>query len=128
MKFSLSTMDCGKLPKNTSDDILARLPIVPLVPHERWLDTTPSAVKKHTSAGDDVAAMLHEIIGEEENPNVAAGVKWSDYICARRQLEPAMNFQLLVNKRFNGFFNAAFCYWTLAGFPQNYYEPLATNN
>ena len=70
--------------KKTSDDILARLPIVPLVLHARGLDTTPSAVKKQPSAGDDVAAMLHEIIGEEENPNVAAGVNWVDYICERR--------------------------------------------
>ena len=38
--------------------------------HGGWIPQ-PSAVKKHTSAGDDVAAILHEIIGVEENPNVA---------------------------------------------------------
>ncbi len=115
--------------ETTSDDILARLAIVPLVLEARGLDTTPRAVEKLTSAGDEKAAVILDTIAREEIPHVAAGVKWFDYICERRGLDPATAFQDLVRKRFKGLLKPPFAIdaRTAAGFPREYYEPLATD-
>ena len=113
--------------ESTADDILARLAIVPLVLEARGLDTTPGAIKKLKSAGDEMAASVLETICREEIPHVAVGVKWFDYICERRGLEPARTFQDLVGKRFKGLLKPPFAIEarTAAGFPRSYYEPLA---
>ena len=60
--------------RSTSDDILARLAIVPLVLEARGLDTTPGAIEKLKSAGDEVAASILSTIAQEI-AHVAAGVK-----------------------------------------------------
>jgi len=115
--------------ENTSDDILARLAIVPLVLEARGLDTTPMAIEKLTAAGDQKAAKILETIAREEIPHVAAGVKWFDHICGLRGLEPAKTFQDLVRKRFKGLLKPPFAIdaRTAAGFPREYYEPLAAD-
>ncbi len=117
-----------KAAESTSDDILARLAIVPLVLEARGLDTTPVAIQKLKSVGDEIAASILNTIAQEEIAHVAAGVKWFDYICNRRGLNPAQTFQDLVRKRFKGPLKPPFAIEarTAAGFPRAYYEPLAT--
>ena len=113
----------------TSDDILARLAVVPLVLEARGLDTTPGAIQKLKTVGDEIAASILETISQEEIPPVAAGVKWFDYICERRGLVPAKTFQNLVQKRFKGFLKPPFAIEarTAAGFPRTYYEPISAH-
>ena len=115
--------------ESTADDILARLAVVPLVLEARGLDTTPGAIKKLKSVGDAMAASILETIAREEIPHVAAGVKWFNYICGRRGLDPAKTFQDLVRKRFKGIIKPPFAInaRTAAGFPRAYYEPLAAS-
>lgn len=115
--------------ESTADDVLARLAIVPLVLEARGLDTTPGAVQKLKSAGDEMAASILETIAREEIPHVAVGVKWFDYICERRSLDPARTFQYLVRKRFKGHLKPPFAIEarTAAGFPRAYYEPLTAD-
>ena len=113
----------------TSDDILARLAVVPLVLEARGLDTTPGAIQKLKTVGDEIAASILETISQEEIPHVAAGVKWFDYICERRGLDPAKTFQNLVQKRFKGYLKPPFAIEarTAAGFPRTYYEPISAH-
>ncbi|HIC60355.1 MAG TPA: ferritin-like domain-containing protein [Rhodospirillales bacterium] len=113
--------------EKTSDDILSRLAIVPLVLEARGLDTTPGAINKLSATGDTKAARILKIIGEEEISHVATGVRWFHHICKSRELEPASTFQLLVKSQFNGFLKPPFATYarTLAGFPRFYYEPLS---
>ena len=74
-----------------------------------------------------MAASILETIAREEIPHVAAGVKWFNYICEQRGLDPANTFQDLVRKRFKGLLKPPFAIdaRTAAGFPRAYYEPLA---
>jgi len=113
--------------EKTSDYILSRLAIVPLVLEARGLDTTPGAINKLSATGDTKAARILKIIGEEEISHVATGVRWFHHICKSRELEPASTFQLLVKSQFNGFLKPPFATYarTLAGFPRFYYEPLS---
>ena len=80
----------------TSDDLLARLAIVPLVLEARGLDVTPSMIDSLRDAGDDASASVLAIILEEEVGHVAAGWRWFDHLCRREGHEPGEAFQGLV--------------------------------
>ncbi|NQV54758.1 MAG: ferritin-like domain-containing protein [Rhodospirillales bacterium] len=112
---------------DTADDLLARLAIVPLVLEARGLDATPAAIQRLKSAGDEEAANILAQIGEEEIPHVAAGVRWFEYLCEQRGLEPKSTYQELVKARFKGQIKAPFAVDArqAAGFDAEYYEPLS---
>ncbi|MEK9673048.1 MAG: ferritin-like domain-containing protein [Rhodospirillaceae bacterium] len=112
---------------DTADDLLARLAVVPMVLEARGLDTTPDAVRRLIDAGDPETAAILEKIGTEEIPHVAAGVRWFNFICARRGLDPAATFQATVRRRFQGQIKPPFNddARRQADFPPEYYRPLA---
>lgn len=113
--------------EETADDLAARLALVPMVLEARGLDTTPDAVARLTRAGDAPTAAILRRIGDEEIPHVAAGVRWFDFLCARRGLAPAAHFQTLVRTRFKGAIKPPFneSARRQAGFDSAYYAPLA---
>ncbi|MEK9677273.1 MAG: ferritin-like domain-containing protein [Rhodospirillaceae bacterium] len=113
--------------ESTTDDILARLALVPLVLEARGLDTAPMAVEKLTAAGDQKAVDILSVIAREEVAHVAAGVRWFEEICEQRNLEPAKTFQSLVRSLFKGELKPPFAKEArdAAGFPAEYYEPLS---
>jgi uncharacterized ferritin-like protein (DUF455 family) len=113
--------------RDSADDLLARLAIVPLVLEARGLDTTPGAVKRLHEFGDIEAADILATIAEEEIPHVAFGVKWFTAICDKRGLRPEATFQALVRSRFKGKLKAPFATdaRSRAGFMPEFYEPLA---
>ncbi len=110
--------------RDTTDDILARLAIVPMVLEARGLDTTPKAVQDLMASGDTETAQLMEKIAVEEIPHVRAGVQWFEHICAERGIDPVSSFRIIVNDRFKGKlrppFNAEAR--TRAGMPPAYYS------
>ena len=112
---------------STADDLLARLALVPMVLEARGLDTTPTAVRRLRDAGDAASADILETIGVEEIPHVAAGVRWFEYLCARRSLEPVATFRRLVDEHFRGTLKPPFNddARAEAGFSPNYYQPKA---
>lgn len=112
--------------ENTADDLLARLALVPMVLEARGLDTTPKAVTDLEAAGDRETARILAKIGREEVPHVAAGVRWFEYICEQRQLEPTLTFHGLVNQRFAGTIKPPFNreLRDAAGMSISYYEPV----
>jgi uncharacterized ferritin-like protein (DUF455 family) len=112
--------------KNTSDDIAARLALVPMVLEARGLDTTPKAVQRLSSAGDKESSKILEKIGIEEIPHVATGVRWFKFICKKRGVNPIPEFHRLVEERFRGKLKAPFnnTARAKAQFPKAYYQPL----
>ena len=112
---------------DTSDDLLARLALVPMVLEARGLDTTPDAVHRLKSAGDPETAAMLARIGAEEVPHVAAGVRWFEFICRRRGIDPVATFHDTIRKRFKGIIKAPFNTAARrdAGFSEAYYQPLA---
>lgn len=110
--------------ERTSDDLLARLALVPMVLEARGLDTTPKAVRDLEAAGDHETARILAKIGQEEVPHVAAGVRWFEFLCARRDIPPVSTFQGLVQQRFAGTIKPPFNQELreAAGMARNYYD------
>jgi len=108
---------------DTADDLLARLAVVPMILEARGLDTTPGAVQRLTAAGDKETARLLETIGREEIPHVAAGVRWFEFLCERRGLQPVATFRQLARSRYNGVMKPPFNHAAraAAGMAEPYY-------
>lgn len=86
----------------TRHDILDRMALVPMTLEARGLDTTPATVERLTKNGDEATAKIMAQIGKEEIDHVAAGVRWFEYICKKRDLEPISTFKSLTVKNFKG--------------------------
>lgn len=111
----------------TADDLLARLAVVPLVLEARGLDVTPAMAARLDSAGDRQSAAILRHIYAQEIGHVAVGVRWFDRVCGTRGLDPAAVFRERVERCFKGDLKAPFNREAraAAGFPADYYEPLA---
>lgn len=111
--------------EKTSDTLLARLALVPLVLEARGLDTTPPTVAKLRSNGDEATAALLDEIAEDEISHVAAGIRWFEHGCAQRGLEPIATYKALVAERFRGQIKPPFNLEARdrAKFARAYYEP-----
>jgi uncharacterized ferritin-like protein (DUF455 family) len=111
----------------TTHDLLARLAVVPLVLEARGLDVTPEMILRLERAGDAASAAALRRIYQDEIGHVAAGLRWFEWLCQRRGLDPAAAFHDCVRRHFTGAlkppFNAEAR--SAAGFPAGYYEPLA---
>jgi len=111
--------------ENTSDDLAARLALVPMLLEARALDTTPATVARLEKNGDAATATVMAEIGEDEIGHVAAGVRWFEHVCARRGLEPIATYRALVSERFKGQLKPPFNGQARdrAQFNRAYYEP-----
>lgn len=88
--------------RKTSDSILARLAIAPMVLEARGLDVTPPMMDKLAAAGDDEAVAALQVIYSEEVAHVATGVKWFTRIAGSQGYDPKALFHELVRERFPG--------------------------
>jgi uncharacterized ferritin-like protein (DUF455 family) len=113
--------------EKTADDPLARLAAVPMVLEARGLDTTPAAVERLRAAGDADSADLLARIGREEEPHVAAGVRWYEHLCGERGLDPVPTFHRLVRDRLAISLKPPFAVEArdAAGMAEAYYRPAA---
>mgnify|MGYP001444584515 CR=1 FL=1 len=87
---------------DTSDDLLARLAVVPLVLEARGLDVTPGMIERLNRAGDTASAAILEVIYREEVGHVATGMRWFRHVCAERGLQPEATWKAIVAQRFRG--------------------------
>lgn len=88
--------------RTTDDDVLARLAIVPMTLEARGLDTTPAAITRLNQAGDPESAAILQRIATEEIPHVTAGVRWFEYVCQQRKLDPVLSYRTFIRTRFGG--------------------------
>lgn len=112
---------------DTSDDILARLAVVPLVLEARGLDVTPRMITSLRSAGDEASAAILETIYRDEIGHVAIGRRWFEHLCAARGCDPVTTWQDLVRNRYRGTLKPPFNDDARAdaGFGTDFYGPLS---
>jgi uncharacterized ferritin-like protein (DUF455 family) len=86
----------------TADDLCARLAVIPMTLEARGLDTTPATCAKLRGNGDEATAAILERIFADEIKHLAVGVRWFEFECARRQIEPHAHYHALLAARFTG--------------------------
>lgn len=108
----------------TADDLLARLAIVPLVLEARGLDVTPDMTARLERAGDQDSAAILARIYRDEIGHVATGVRWFEFLCAMRRLDPWHTFRDRVRRHFTGALKPPFNHAAraAAGFEAAYYD------
>lgn len=84
--------------EKTTDDILARLALVPRTLEARGLDATPPLRAKLAQAGEMEAAAILDIILADEIGHVLIGNRWFNWVCQERGLEPVATYALLAEK------------------------------
>jgi len=113
--------------EDTTEDLMGRLTVVPMVLEARGLDVTPGMIEIFRKAGltDAVAAL--ETIYAEEVGHVAYGSKWFHFLCGRHELDPKETFHALVRRYFHGVLKPPFNEEKRAeaGLPPDFYWPLA---
>jgi len=108
---------------DTSDDLLARLAVVPLVLEARGLDVTPAMIERLERAGDVESVAILEVIYREEVGHVATGMRWFMHVCGERGLLPEPTWKAIVAERFRGRVKPPFNEdaRNRAGLPASYY-------
>ncbi|MFD1344776.1 ferritin-like domain-containing protein [Litorisediminicola beolgyonensis] len=88
--------------RDTADDLMGRLAVVPMVLEARGLDVTPGMIDVFRKAGATSAVAALETIYAEEVGHVAYGSKWFHFLCGRDGADPEPTFHALVRRYFPG--------------------------
>jgi uncharacterized ferritin-like protein (DUF455 family) len=88
--------------KDTADDLLARLAMVPRCMEARGLDVTPAIIAKFRQLGDDSSVALLNRILTDEVGHVARGSYWFKFVCNLQGLEPEAKYRLLIRQYYLG--------------------------
>ncbi len=81
-----------EMARKTSDDVLARMALVPRTLEARGLDASPQVRDKLLRAKDNASAAVIDVILRDEIGHVAIGNHWFRWLCAARNLEPRATF------------------------------------
>lgn len=84
--------------EKTTDDVLARMALVPRTMEARGLDASPQMRAKLAQAGDPEAAAILDIILRDEIGHVAVGNHWFNWLCEQRGLEPLATYAALARQ------------------------------
>ena len=76
----------------TTEDVLARMALVPRTLEARGLDAIPPLRAKLAQAGDLEAAKILDIILRDEIGHVEIGNRWYNHLCQQRGLEPRATY------------------------------------
>lgn len=104
-------MDYGDLPahsglwdhaRDTADDVLARLALVPRCLEARGLDVTPGLIEKFSKLGDEAGVKLLARILTDEIGHVERGSYWFKTLCAERGFEPEAKYRQLIRQYYLG--------------------------
>lgn len=88
--------------KQTSDSLLARMALIPMVFEARGLDVTPDMIKRLNQVGDLETAEILSLILAEEVGHVAFGRTWFDYECRSLDCNPRDTLLELIQDRMPG--------------------------
>lgn len=88
--------------KDTADDLLARLAMVPRCMEARGLDVTPAIIDKFRALGDDASVAILNRILTDEVGHVELGSYWFKFVCQQRGVEPEAKYQELINQYYLG--------------------------
>ncbi len=114
----------------TADDMLARLALIPLTHEARGLDTTPLTCVKLRGNNDDVTAAILERTFNDEIKHLSIGVRWFEWECARRNLNPHQHYKKILSERFSGTLRGPFNMDARgqAGMGETYLQPWLTRH
>jgi uncharacterized ferritin-like protein (DUF455 family) len=88
--------------KETADDLLARLALIPRCMEARGLDVTPTLIKKFKSLGDEASVTLLTRILTDEVGHVERGSYWFKQVCQQQGVEPEAKYQQLITEYYVG--------------------------
>ncbi|MDD2660254.1 MAG: ferritin-like domain-containing protein [Methylococcales bacterium] len=104
-------VDYGDLPahsglwdhaKETADNLLARLAMVPRCMEARGLDVTPAIIAKFKQLDDDASvAVLNRILTDEVG-HVERGSYWFKFVCKQQGFEPEDKYRRLIRQYYLG--------------------------
>ncbi len=111
----------------TSQDVAARLAIVPMVLEARGLDVTPATLERVKAQGDDNGAKILSRILSDEIRHVGAGTKHFIAVTKSRGLIPQTAWKSLVSTHFRGAVKPPFndSARSAAGLSRDFYEVIA---
>ncbi|MBC7203261.1 MAG: ferritin-like domain-containing protein [Pusillimonas sp.] len=81
-----------EMAQRTTDNLLARLALVPRTLEARGLDASPVVRTKLANANDTKGAQIIDIILRDEIGHVAIGNKWYRYLCFENRLDPVAHY------------------------------------
>ncbi|KAI3465816.1 hypothetical protein Pfo_022479 [Paulownia fortunei] len=113
--------------EKSSDNVAARLAVIPLVQEARGLDAGPRLVNKLIGFGDHRTSNIVATIADEEVAHVAVGVYWFVSVCQKMGRTPGSTFTDILeeyNVELKGPFN--YSAREEAGMPREWYEPSST--
>ncbi|CAA7026446.1 unnamed protein product [Microthlaspi erraticum] len=117
---NLLMRECEK----SSNNVAARLAVIPLVQEARGLDAGPRLVKRLMGFGDHRTSKIVAKIAEEEVAHVAVGVDWFLSVCRKMNRAPCSTFKDLIKEygvELRGPFNHSAR--EVAGIPRDWYDP-----
>ncbi|GLT94021.1 hypothetical protein SLE2022_117840 [Rubroshorea leprosula] len=124
LAHNLLWRECEK----SSDNVAARLAVIPLVQEARGLDAGPRLVQKFIGFGDHRTSNIVARIAEEEVAHVAVGVYWFVSVCQKMNRAPCSTFKDLLEDygvELKGPFN--YSARDEAGIPREWYDCSSTN-
>ena len=88
--------------RDTADNLLARLAMVPRCMEARGLDVTPAIIAKFKQLGDNSSVALLNRILTDEVGHVERGSYWFKFVCNQQGFEPEAKYQLLIKQYYQG--------------------------
>jgi len=88
--------------KDTADDLLARLAMVPRCMEARGLDVTPALIAKFRQQGDDSSVALLNRILNDEVGHVERGSYWFKFVCEQQGFEHEFKYRQLIRQYYQG--------------------------
>jgi len=112
----------------TSDDVAARLAVVPMVLEARGLDVTPATLDRVRGAGDLDGARILQRILDDEIKHVRFGTTHFTAVCERRGESQQALWKTLVERHFRGAIKPPFndSARQSAGLSRSWYAALAS--
>lgn len=104
-------VDYGDLPahgglwdhaKDTCDDLLGRLAMVPRCMEARGLDVTPALIEKFNALGDDISVAILTRILADEVGHVELGSYWFKFVCQQHGFEAEAKYRNLIDQYYIG--------------------------
>lgn len=88
--------------KDTSEDLLARLALIPRCMEARGLDVTPALIEKFRNLGDAASVVLLTRILTDEVGHVERGSYWFKTLCQQQGFEPEAKYRQLIEQYYAG--------------------------
>lgn len=108
--------------RQTRDDVLERMALVPRVLEAKGLDATPRIVQRLRSLGDSrTVSILEDVIFRDEIDHVRVGNHWFRYCCTQRGWDTQATFTRLIEQHMRGRLRGPFNFEArvLAGFTES---------